>query len=182
MSCPNCKEPLAQTQNFLICPKCHQKYLLIPFDKQPPNIPHSKDEFIRFLQNQVAQYMKIIDKQRQRIQLLEDTLREKIDTSMIDYQELSKHLKGIEKLVYKTIITLCKRWGHPISYEQIVKGFRTMYPVEAKTETITRAVRKLKEQGLIFSPKRGLFFPTSLKPQQPTLLSSMDKSFKRASK
>lgn len=59
--------------------------------------------------------------------------------------------------VWEVVAHLNKVWNRPVSYDEIVKAFQKQHPNVAKTETITRRVRELVEQGWMATPKHGEF-------------------------
>lgn len=110
---------------------------------------------IRYLQTQ-------LDKLRRENELLKNAVHQIASEYEPRYRDLEKRFKAIEKQVMQIIIFLIKTRRKPITYEDIIKAYRARYPFKIKTETITRCVRRLKEKGYLFSPKRGYFMLTKL--------------------
>jgi len=110
---------------------------------------------IRYLQTQ-------LDKLRRENELLKNAINQVVSENEPRYRDLEKRFKAIEKQVMQIIIFLIKTRRKPITYEDIIKAYRARYPFKIKTETITRCVRRLKEKGYLFSPKRGYFMLTKL--------------------
>lgn len=91
---------------------------------------------------------------------LRRALRRDLAEQTVAYREIESRLDALEKPILKLVLERCRSLQRPISYEEIIKSFRAHYPmVKAKTETITRRVRKLKEKHLLVSPSRGKFYP-----------------------
>jgi len=110
---------------------------------------------IRYLQTQ-------LDKLRKENELLRNAVRQIADEYEPRYRDLEKRFKAIENQVFRVIIDLIKRFRRPVTYEEIIKAYRARHPFNVKVETITRTVRKLKEKGYLFSPKKGHFMLTKL--------------------
>jgi len=159
MSCLTCGESLAQSKQNLVCSRCEQRYILLPIEHKTIHTPRTKDELIAFLQQQITSQLKTISKLQEKISLLQDTLCQRTKEEHIEFKELEKKLKGIEQIIYQTIVDLSMRLNKPLTYEQIIKTVRAKVTFPIKTETITRCVRRLREQDLIFSPRKGLFYP-----------------------
>ena len=110
---------------------------------------------IRYLQTQ-------LDKLKKENEMLKNAVHQIASEYEPRYRDLEKRFKAIEKQLLRVIIDLIKRFRRPVGYEEIIKAYKTRYPFNVKTETITRCVRKLKEQGYLFSPKKGYFMLTKL--------------------
>ncbi|MCD6402799.1 MAG: hypothetical protein J7K98_00545, partial [Candidatus Aenigmarchaeota archaeon] len=108
---------------------------------------------IKYLQTQ-------LDKLKKENELLRNAVLQIANEYEPKYRDLEKRFKAIEKQVLRVIIDLIKRLRRPVTYEEIIRGYRARYLFNVKVETITRITRKLKEKGYLFSPKRGYFMLT----------------------
>jgi len=113
-------------------------------------IVNSLRDTIKYLQTQ-------LDKLRRENELLRNAVYQIADEFEPTYRQLEKRFNSIERVVMRIIIDLIKRFKRPVTYEDIIRAFRARYAINVKTETITRTVRRLKEKGLLFSPKKGYF-------------------------
>ena len=110
------------------------------------------EDYISFLQKRIAQL------EKENLMLRRAIMREASDMEKT-YQEIKDKLEPLKATVLKAIINSIRVHRRPVNYEEIVRSFRSKYPfIKAKTETITRMVRKLREEGVVFSPKQGYFY------------------------
>ena len=102
------------------------------------------------------------DRLKERVALLESVFVGKLRENEKTYRDLEASFSRLERLVYKTIRHECQVKRRPVTYDEILKAFFSRNPFlkgKVKTETVTRRVRKLKEDGFIISPKTGYFCP-----------------------
>ena len=123
---------------------------------------HEQQKLIEQLQKTIKYLQTQLDKLRRENELLKNAINQVVSENEPRYRDLEKRFKAIEKQVMQIIIFLIKTRRKPITYEDIIKAYRARYPFKIKTETITRCVRRLKEKGYLFSPKRGYFMLTKL--------------------
>jgi len=115
-------------------------------------IAQMRDE-INFLRARVA-------KLERENELLRAALTGQVIEAERKYADLIDQFDRITKLIYKTIVYLVKIHKRPVTYDEIIKCFRARHgSIDVKTETITRCVRRLREQGFLHSPKQGYFVP-----------------------
>jgi len=117
----------------------------------------AEQRLIEQLQKTVAYLQRRVNELRRENELLRNAVRQIADEFEPMYRELEKKFRAIEKQVLRVVIDLIKRFRRPVTYEEIIKAYKVRHPFKVKTETITRTVRKLKEKGFIFSPKKGYF-------------------------
>ena len=123
---------------------------------------HEQQKLIEQLQKTIKYLQTQLDKLRKENELLKNAVHQIASEYEPRYRDLEKKFKAIEKQVLRVIIDLIKRLRRPVGYEEIIKAYKARHPFNVKTETITRCVRKLKEQGYLFSPKKGYFMLTKL--------------------
>ena len=110
------------------------------------------EDYISFLQKRIEQL------EKENLMLRRALLRE---TAEIDrtYQDIKDKLEPLKSTVLKAVINSIRVHQRPVNYEEIIRSFRSGFPfIKVKTETITRMVRRLREEGLLFSPKQGYFY------------------------
>lgn len=73
------------------------------------------------------------------------------------YRDNIEKFDMLSRQVWEIVAYHSRMWNRPVSYDEIVKAFQTRYPKVAKTETITRRVREMVEQGWMATPQRGFF-------------------------
>ena len=130
-------------------------------NKYDSSLKYFVDE-VNFLRKRVAQL-------EAENQLLKASLMQKIIDNEPSYRDLEKRFDRLSKLVFKTVKSLTLRFRRPVTNDEVIQAFRTRYPfIKAKAETITRRIRKLKEQNYLFSPKRGYYMP-KLKEKEVSL-------------
>ena len=122
----------------------------------------NESRLIEQLQKTIAYLQRRVDELRRENELLRNAVYQIADEYEPRYRDLEKRFRAIEKQVLKVVIALIKSLRRPVTYEDIIKAYRARHPFNVKTETITRCVRKLKEQGYLFSPRRGFFMLTKL--------------------
>jgi len=84
------------------------------------------------------------------------------------FRDIEPYIDRLSGLVFKVIVNLVKLRKAPVNYEQIVRAFRARHrSMDVKTQTIMRLVRRLKEEGLLHSPAKGLFTPIKKQEGQP---------------
>jgi len=111
-----------------------------------------EERYISFLQKRIAKL------EKENLMLRRALLRE---TAEIDrtYQDIKDKLEPLKATVLKAVINSIRVHQRPVNYEEIIRSFRSGFPfIRAKTETITRMVRRLREEGILFSPKQGFFY------------------------
>ena len=118
---------------------------------------HEQQKLIEQLQKTIRYLQTQLDKLRRENELLKNAINQVVSENEPRYRDLEKKFKTIEKQVLRVVIDLVKRLRRPVTYDEIIKAYKTRHPFKVKTETITRCVRKLKEQGYLFSPRRGFF-------------------------
>jgi len=110
------------------------------------------EDYISFLQKRIAQL------EKENLMLRRAIMREASDMEKT-YQDIKDRLDRLKSTVLKAIIISIRIHQRPVNYEEIIKSFRTNFPfIKAKTQTIMRTVRKLREEGVVFSPKQGYFY------------------------
>ena len=122
----------------------------------------SQARLVEYLQNELNVVRAERDKLKERVSLLESVFIRKLNENEKTYRDLEASFNRLERLVYKTIKHECKIKKRPVTYDEILKAFFSRHPFlkgKVKTETVTRRVRKLKEDGFIISPKTGYFCP-----------------------
>ena len=124
-----------------------------------------KNEFIRQLREEINFLRKRVAKLEEENTLLRNALLQKADDLEPTYRELEEKLDRLKTHVLKAIRFLIRSRKRPVTYEEIIKAVKTNYPFKIKSETITRTVRKLKEEGYLFSPKKGYFMLSDTPPQ-----------------
>ena len=105
------------------------------------------------------------DKLKERVALLESAFVSRIRENELSYRDLERQFHKLEKAVFKAVKHACNVHRRPVTNEEIIKCFYSKYPFlrgKVKTETVTRRVRKLKEEGYLESPKRGYYQPTGI--------------------
>jgi len=109
-------------------------------------------EYIVFLQKEAEQL------RMENAMLKRALLRETAETEVI-YREIKDSLDKLKATILRAVINAIKIYERPVNYEEILRVFRTRFPfIRAKTETITRRLRQLREEGILFSPKQGYFY------------------------
>ncbi|MCD6422415.1 hypothetical protein J7L13_03665 [bacterium] len=119
-------------------------------------------QFVDHLRHELEIVRAERDRLRERVSLLESIFVKKLDENEKSYRDLETQFSKLEKLVFKALRHACRVKKRPVTYEEIIKAFYAKYPFlkgKVKIETITRRVRKLKEDGYISCPKRGYFHP-----------------------
>ena len=122
----------------------------------------SQARLLEYLQNEINVLRAERDRLRERVSLLESVFVKKLDENEKSYRDLESSFSRLEGLVFKALRHACRVKKRPVTYEEIVKAFYAKYPFlkgKVKIETITRRVRKLKEDGYVACPKRGYFHP-----------------------
>jgi len=120
---------------------------------------------LKDLVNRQARLIDYLQREKSRLEreiaLLRKALLRDLQDQTVSYRDLEPQLDRLEKPILRLILDLCKQFRRPVSYEEILRAFRTRYPFlnSVKTETVTRRVRRLKEKGLLTSPQRGYFYP-----------------------
>jgi len=110
------------------------------------------EDYISFLQKRIAKL------EEENLMLRKAIMREASDMEKT-YQDIKDKLELLKATVLKAIINSIRVHQRPVNYEEIIKSFRTGFPfIKAKTQTIMRTVRKLREEGVVFSPKQGYFY------------------------
>jgi len=111
-----------------------------------------KEDYIAFLRKRVENL------EAENLMLRRAILRESAEMEKT-YDEIKDRLDNLRATVIRAVIASIKANQRPVTYDEIIRAFRARYPfIKAKTETITRMVRKLKEEGILFSPKQGYFY------------------------
>jgi len=111
----------------------------------------SKD-YIAFLHKQLDQL------KMENAMLKRALLRETAEIE-VTYNEIKDNLDKLKATILRAVINAIKIYRRPVNYEEILRVFRTRFPfIKAKTETITRRIRQLREEGILFSPKQGYFY------------------------
>jgi len=123
---------------------------------------HEQQKLIEQLQKTIRYLQTQLDKLKKENEMLKNAVYQIASEYEPRYRDLEKKFKTIEKQVLRVIIDLIKRLRRPVTYEEILRGYRARYHFNVKTETITRCVRRLKEKGHLFSPKKGHFMLTRL--------------------
>ena len=132
------------------------------FDNYPALIAHIYKHFrddVNFLRKRVA-------KLEEENALLRNALAQKVDDLEPTYREIEDRLDRLKTHILKAIRFLIRSRKRPVNYEEIIKAVQVRYPFKIKAETITRTVRKLKEEGYLFSPKKGYFMLSDTPPQE----------------
>ena len=122
----------------------------------------SRERFIEHLRHELEIVRAERDRLRERVALLESVFVDKLDKSAKSYRELESHFTRLERLVFKVVIHECRVKRRPVTNDEIIKAFFSRFPFlrgKVKTETVTRRVRKLREDGYLVSPKRGFYHP-----------------------
>jgi phosphoenolpyruvate carboxylase len=117
----------------------------------------AKDDFIKYLQNEINYLRAKVAKLEEENHLLKNALAEKVEENEPTYRELEESFDRLKKLVFETIRTLIIQYKRPLTNDEIIKAFKAKYTFQVKAETITRLVRKLKEEGYLFSPSKGYY-------------------------
>ena len=120
-------------------------------------VVHESEKLIQTLRDTIKFLRTQLEKLQRENELLRNAVYQIADDFEPTYRQMQKRFKSLEKIILRIIIDLIKQFKRPVTYEDIIRAFRARYGIPAKTETITRTVRKLKEQGIIFSPKKGYF-------------------------
>jgi len=121
----------------------------------PKRIIESQGRLIGFLQRENEHYKKENAE-------LKACLRKDLTQQTVAYREIEDKLDALEKPILDVFLTQCKKLERALSYDEALRFARNSpHPALkiAKTETITRRIRRLKEKGLLTSPKPGTFFP-----------------------
>lgn len=105
--------------------------------------------------------IEFLETTNQRLQEENDTLKAALTGQTIEaersYQDNIKKFDALFIQIWPIIANINKVWGRPALYDEIIKSFQTKYPNVAKTETISRRVREMVEQGWLETPRRGAF-------------------------
>ena len=117
----------------------------------------AEQRLIEQLQKTIQYLQKRVDELRRENELLHNAVYQIADEFEPTYRDLEKKFKAVEKQVLRVVIDLVKRLRRPVTYDEIIRAYKVRHPFKVKAETITRTVRKLKEKGYIFSPKKGFF-------------------------
>jgi hypothetical protein len=117
-------------------------------------------------------YQKVIEAQSKMVSYLQARVakleREKADLEKllfgnlteqtVSYRKLKGKFTALEQPVLELIIKLCNRYKRAVSYDEITRSPEARR-IKAKSTTIMRRIRKLKEDGDLTSPKPGYFYP-----------------------
>jgi len=125
-----------------------------------------QNEFIKHLREEINFLRKRVAKLEEENALLRNALAQKVDDLEPTYREIEDRLDRLKTHILKAIRFLIRSRKRPVNYEEIIKAVQVRYPFKIKAETITRTVRKLKEEGYLFSPKKGYFMLSDTPPQE----------------
>lgn len=118
------------------------------------------EELINKLRDEISFLRARVAKLEEENALLKAALTGQVVEAEKKYADLIEEFDKVAKLIYKTIVYLVKVYKRPVTYDEIIRCFRARYSfIDVKTETITRRIRELKEQGFLRSPKQGYFIP-----------------------
>jgi len=81
------------------------------------------------------------------------------------WAERYEQFAGLRSLLLRLVIELCRVKGGPVSTNEVVRAFRGRHQglysrMKNPEETIPRRLRELRQEGYVFSPKQGWFYPT----------------------
>lgn len=119
------------------------------------NLVKSQGELIAFLQREVENI-------RGENARLKRMVQKDLAVQTVNFKRIQGKLDILEEPILQLIIDNCKRLGRALSYEDILRFAKNSHHSAlrgAKTETITRRVRRLAEKGLLISSERGTFYP-----------------------
>lgn len=129
-------------------------------------LPYESEESLRHLIKEqgrlVTFYRAENEKLRKENTELKACLRKDLTQQTVAYREIEDKLDALEKPILDVFLTQCKKLERALSYDEALRFARNSpHPAlkTAKTETITRRIRRLKEKGLLTSPKPGYFYP-----------------------
>jgi predicted nuclease with TOPRIM domain len=117
----------------------------------------AQDDFITHLRSEINFLRAKVAKLEEENQLLRNALTGKVEDSEPTYRELEDKFERLKGLVHETIRMLIVQRQRPVTNDEIIRAFQTKYSFKVKAETITRLVRKLKEEGHLFSPQKGYY-------------------------
>ena len=112
-----------------------------------------------------------IEAQKRRITFLEGenerlTIENNILKAALTHQTIEAEVSFRENIgrfdilarqIWGTVANLTKILQRPVTYDEIIKAFQREHPNVAKSETISRRVRELVQDGWMETPKRGEF-------------------------
>lgn len=123
----------------------------------------SQTEYIAFLTKQLVHAQK-------EISILKASLTRQTLEAGKSFQDLREEFDELAQQIYDVIVYWVHKLQRPLTYDEILKYYKWSHPkTKYVTETITRRVRELAEQGWLHSPQRGTFIPItkSTEPSKP---------------
>ena len=114
------------------------------------------------VQKEVSRYRRENDYLKEKIVELENTLRWRNIEVKQDLEKIVANMNRVRGQILRAILELTQRNGSPPHYDDITRYIKNRNP-HVSVETITRACRKMKEEGILFSPARGKYY---LKPDK----------------
>lgn len=136
------------------------------------------EKLVQLQAQTISHLQKQVENLKKENYILKNSLSLQTAEAEKSYRELESRFSRLSKPILNTIIHLVRISGKPCSYDQIIKAFKTRYSsISVKSETITRQVRKLREQGYLHSPEQGYFVPIPKKDEGKPFFKKKIKDF-----
>ena len=94
---------------------------------------------------------------KEKCEELQNTLKRYNIEVKLDLKEVLKTYDRLKKKIIEAILDLTQRDARPPHYNDIARYITNRCPYYS-IETINRTLRKMKEEGLLFSPSKGRYY------------------------
>lgn len=114
------------------------------------------------MSNQLAFLSKELERALKENRMLKAALTRQTIEAGKTFQEMRGQFDELATQIYDVIVHWVKRLERPVTYDEVIRYYKLKNPSAKYTsETITRRVRELKEDGWLHSPTLGTFVPVA---------------------